>query len=62
MKSWGVILALVGASQFVLPRLGMQHVVFRIFHPYEIHAAVGLIVVGLVMVGLSFRKKPAKKA
>jgi len=52
MKSWGVILALVGASQFVLPRLGMQHVVFRIFHPYEIHAAVGL----------SFRKKPAKKA
>ena len=61
MRSWGVILAIIGASQFVLPKLGMQHVIFRAFHPYEIHAAVGLIVVGLVMVGLSFRKKPEQK-
>lgn len=62
MRSWGIVIALIGASQFVLPKLGRQHVVFIPFHPYETHAAIGLIAVGLVMAGLSFRKKPAKKA
>ena len=60
MRSWGVVLAIIGASQFVLPRMGYEHVIFRLFSPYELYAAVGFIVAGVAMVGMSFRKKPKK--
>jgi hypothetical protein len=61
MRSWGIVLAVIGVSHWILPQLGLQHAIFRLFHPYELPAAVGLIVVGAVLFGLSFRKKPAKK-
>ncbi len=62
MRSWGVVLAVIGVSHWILPKLGLQHAVFRLFGDYQTHAAVGMIVVGAVLVGLSFRKKPEKKA
>ena len=61
MRGWGVVLVIVGASQFILPRMGYQHAIFSLFGEYALHAAVGFIAAGAIMVGASFRKKKDKK-
>jgi hypothetical protein len=61
MRSWGIVIAVIGVSHWILPQLGLQHAIFRLFGAYPLQAAVGMIVVGAVLFGLSFRKKPEKK-
>jgi hypothetical protein len=61
MRGWGIVLVIVGASQFVLPKLGYHHAIFILFGEYALHAAVGFIAAGALMVGASFRKKKEKK-
>lgn len=61
MKGFAVLLLLVGASEFVLPHLGMEHMVFKLFGAYRMHGAIGFIAVGAVLFLLSLRGKKKDK-
>ena len=65
MRGLGILLLLIGISEFVLPHLGREHVVFKLFGAYRMHGAIGFIAIGAVLVALSLRggkKKDAKAA
>ncbi len=51
MRSLGVLLLLLGASEFVLP-----HVVFKLFGAFRWHAALGMLAAGAVLLLLSLRR------
>jgi hypothetical protein len=51
VRRLGVLLLLVGASEFVLP-----HVVFKLFGAYRWHGAIALIAAGAGLVLLSLRR------
>ncbi len=55
MRSLGVLLLLVGASEFVLP-----HVVFKLFGPWRWHGALAMIAVGAALLLLSLRGRKRK--
>jgi uncharacterized membrane protein YuzA (DUF378 family) len=57
MVSWGVTLAVIGALSFVLPLIGVQHILISIFGAHERIAAVAFIVVGLAMMAMGYNSR-----
>jgi hypothetical protein len=54
MKGWGFTFLLVGVLSFVLPYFGMAMMLTAIFAPYDIHAAIGFIVLGAALIVAGF--------
>ena len=61
MRGLGVGLLVIGAGSFILPMMNMQFKLVSVFGPYEKPAAIGMIVVGAILTGLSFRGQKADK-
>lgn len=63
MRGVGIMLLLIGAGSFVLPRMGIQFKLISLFGAYQTHAAIGFLAVGavLLLLGLKGGKKPDKK-
>lgn len=56
MKSWGVYCVLFGIGAFVLPMMGYQFTLLQVFGEKQSLVGGGLIAVGVVLLGLSFRQ------
>ena len=61
MRIWGATLFIVGVGSFVMPMLGYQFIVVRVFGRHGWMAALGLIVIGLGLLVASFRRKRVRK-
>ena len=63
MRGAGVLLMIMGAGSFVLPKMGIQFKLISVFGQYQMHAAIGFLVVGALLFAMSLRggKKPEKK-
>lgn len=55
MRGFGIMLLLLGAGSFILPKMGYQFKLISIFGEYQTFAAIGFVVVGGVMTLLSFK-------
>jgi hypothetical protein len=54
MKGWGFTFLLVGVLSFVLPYFNMAMLLTAVFAPYDVHAAVGFVVLGIVLIVAGF--------
>ena len=63
MRGLGLLLLLVGASEFAFRflNLNMEHVVFKFFGEHRTYAAIGFVAVGAVLTLLSFKGKKKDK-
>ncbi len=50
MRGWGVMLVIIGLGSFVLPMVGIQFRLISIFGEYQLFAAIGMVVIGGVMI------------
>ena len=55
MRSWGIYSLIFGIGSFVLPMMGLQFRILSILGNDTPYVGGALIVVGLILVGLSFR-------
>ena len=61
MRTAGFFLAILGATSFLFPLFGMRSRIMSVFGEHEQIAAIASIAVGVVLFGLSFRRKKEKK-
>ena len=54
MKGWGFTFLLVGVLSFVLPNFGMAMLLTAVFAPYDLHAAIGFIALGVILIIAGF--------
>jgi hypothetical protein len=57
MKSWGVWLLILGIGSFILPVFGLQFALLNIFGESQVLAAIGMIIVGVVLLVVSSRQQ-----
>ena len=61
MRGIGLMLLLLGAGSFFLPKMGYQFKLISVFGEYQTHAAIGFMALGGVMTLLSFKGKKKDK-
>jgi len=61
MRTAAVVLLGLGATSFLFPLIGRRSLVMGFFGPHEKAAAIAGLVLGAILLALSFRKAPAKK-
>jgi hypothetical protein len=61
MRTAGYFLLILGAGSFLLPLVGWHPMIMGAFGAYEKHAAISALVLGAILIGLSFRKKKEQK-
>lgn len=57
MRTAGFTLLLLGASSFLFPLIHRRSMIMSVFGEHERVAAIASIVVGVILFGVSFRKK-----
>lgn len=54
MRGWGITALLFGIGGFILPLMGLRNRLLSLFGDSTPYIAGGLVILGLVLVGLSF--------
>lgn len=54
MRGWGILCVILGIGSLLLPRFGMQFMLMELFDDYQPFAAIGISLLGLVLIGASF--------
>ena len=61
MRGFGIVLILLGAASFLLPKFGIPLGIRFVPAEYQLHASIASAVVGALLLALSFRGKKEKK-
>lgn len=61
MRGFGIVLLLLGAASFLLPKFGIPLGIRFVPAEYQLHAQIAAAALGAVLLALSFRKKAEKK-
>jgi hypothetical protein len=59
MKNLGVLLLVLGAGSFILPMLGLQFKLMRLFGDAQPIVAIIAVLLGAVLLGISFMRQKA---
>jgi hypothetical protein len=54
MRGWGIMCVILGIGSILLPRIGMQFMLMELFDDYQPFAAIGISLLGVVLIGASF--------